>query len=427
MSLKGNAMTQLMIPLMTRLVLRLMTRISKATSLSQPLALAALLVLNGCAESKFGANGAKKGNDDATPKGTLVIPGAETVNIAEPFVVKNGDLELEFDPGNDDRETGEKRKRPLTIYFALDVTGSMDAIIEAIKTNINQFVTQLQSKDFDPMVGIVTFTDTVDKALPLTKDISSFQSFVGGLRAMGGGDAQEASLAAVEDIIKRLETEETRENAVRTILTITDNPGHRGGPSMVHGAARDNCGIAETAAAFNGISKDRHSYYRLYHSMAPSNWPRVQACGGFSSGQDQYNQLLTNIFPDVPQADRGAALSWPFTGDTLLTDFVAKLEEIKPDRNLVCLARSANLIIDDKVYSKWAASDLAETYKSFSSGKTLKFDQIIKKADLAKVQSEGGKLKVKRCCLVRTDAEAGNFETCVKEPEQIVEFRVKIK
>lgn|GEM_PF-7131047 len=405
-----------------------MTNLLKPMALVSGLSMSLLLALSGCAESKFGANGAKKGTDDATanPKGTLAIPGAETVNIAEPFEVKNGDLELEFDPGNDDREVGEKKKRPLTIYFALDVTGSMDAIIEAIKTNINQFVTQLQSKDFDPMVGIVTFTDTVDRALPLTKDISSFQTFVGGLRAQGGGDAQEASLAAVEDILKRLETEETRDNAVRTILAITDNPGHRGGPAMGHGV-RDNCGIAETAAAFNNISKDRHSYFRLYHSMAPSNWPRVHPCGGFGSGQDQYNQILTNIFPDVPQGDRGAALTWPFTGDTLLTDFVSKLEEIKPDRNLVCLARSANLFIDDKVYSKWAASDLAETYKSFSAGKTLKFDQMIKKADLAKIESEGGKLKVKRCCLDRTEAEAGNFETCVKEPEQIVEFRVKIK
>jgi len=387
---------------------------------------ASLVGTSGCAESKFGASNAKKGGADVNPKGKIVIPGAETVEITTPFLVPHGDLELEFDPGNDDRETGEKIKRPLTVYFALDVTGSMDAIIDAIKTNINQFVTQLQAKDFDPMVGIVTFTDNVSGSLPLTKDIAAFQAFVGGLRAAGGGDAQEASLAAVEEVLKRLEAEETRDNAVRTILAITDNPGHRGGVPTGR-EARSNCGIAETTAAFNGIPKDRQSFYRLYYSMASASWSRVHACGGFSSAEEQFNKLITDIFPEVPQKDRGAALSWPFTGDTLLTDFVSKLEEIKPDRNLVCLAKSARLIIDDQVYSKWEGGDLAETYKTYNSSATLKFDQVIKKSDLDKVASEGGKLKVKRCCVLRSEAESGNFETCVKEPEQVVEFRIKIK
>ena len=377
----------------------------------------------GCSESKFGANGARKGTDEATPVGRLGIPGTETVNITEPFPVKKGDIELEFDPGNDENEAGEKVKRPLTIYFALDVTGSMDSIIGAIKTNINQFVTQLQSKDFDPMVGIVTFTDSVDRSLPLTKDISSFQSFVGTLKAFGGDDAQEASLAAVEEILRRLDTEEKRPNAVSAILAITDNPGHRGGASV--GGVRSNCGIDETSAAFNAIPKDRQKSIRLYHSMAPNNWPRVFACGGFNSGQDQYNKILTEIFPEVPQADRGAALSWPFTGDTLLTDFVSKLEEIKPDRKLICLAKSATLSISDKQYSSW--TDLADTYKNFTAGETLKLNDVIKKADLEKVQKEGGKLRVKRCCILREDADAGKFNSCVKEPEQVVEFKVKIK
>lgn len=385
-------------------------------------ALVAVLTSISCAESKFGA-APKKSSQDAVPLGKIMIPGPETREISDPFSIKNGDLEIEFDPGNNETESGERIKRPLTIYFALDVTGSMDAIIEAIKTNIQQFVSQLESKNFEPMIGIVTFTDNVDASFALSSDVSAFKNFVSQLKAGGGGDAQEASLAAVEEILRKIESEDSRPNSVKAILAISDNPGHRGGAKT--GVSRDNCGITETVAAFNGIQKDKQSFYRLYHSMGPANWPRVYPCGGFASGQDQYNQVISSIFPEVPQADRGAGLSWPFTGDTLLNDFVGKLEEIKPDKDLVCLAKQAKLTIDDKIYSEWKAGDLAETHKLYAAGETLKLDKIIKKEDTQKIQSEGAKLKVNRCCVLKSDAEAGRFESCAKEYEQVVTFRVK--
>ena len=84
-------------------------------------------------------------------------------------------------------------------------------------------------------------------------------------------------------------------------------------------------------------------------------------------------------------------------------------------------------MIDGKEYTSWSGGDLATTYKSFAAGTQLKLDQVIKKTDMAKVQSEGGKLKVKRCCVLKSDAESGTFEKCVKEPEQVVDFRVKIQ
>lgn len=383
----------------------------------------------GCSEGQFSAGTARA----SFPLQKIIIDGSESKSIPTPFTVKDGELEVFFEPGNRVTEADDKIKRPLTVYFAIDTTGSMQSIINAIKNNIKEFVSQIKSKGYEPNIGAVTFRDIISGSFSLSDDVARFTTFIGSLSANGGGDANEGSLVAVEEAVRRISSEDQRANSLKTILAITDNPGHRGG-SLPANSSRNNCGINETVRALNALPKESQQDYRLYHSMAPANWiapgeksSQVRGCGGFQSGKDQFNEILSRLFPDLPRNARGAELGWPFTGETLLNEFVGKLDEIKPGRELVCLAKSAKLEVNDEVVSTWTGSTLSETYRIFTSQKPVRLSNIIKNEYVQVIQKDGGKLKVQRCCLLRGEADAGKLETCVSEKEQIVDFKVNIK
>ena len=99
------------------------------------------------------------------------------------------------------------------IVFCIDVTGSMNPIIDAVKANALGFYDDVQTnltakgKNVAQLrVRVVAFRDFVadgDAALEespfftLPADRGSFSDFVNGLVAQGGGDAPESGLEAV--------------------------------------------------------------------------------------------------------------------------------------------------------------------------------------------------------------------------------------
>ena len=384
--------------------------------------IAAGMMIASCGEGKFAGGSARS----TTPIQKITIDGSDTKEIPTPFNIKNGELEIYFDPGNRSSEADSATKRPLTVYFAIDVTGSMTPVINAIKNNINQFVVTLTTKGYEPAIGAVAFRDNISETFSLSDNIPMFSAFISRLTATGGGDYSEASLAAVEEITRRINSEDKRANSLKTILAITDNPGHRGG-EIENLRPRTNCGVAETVMALNSMPKENQRNYRLYHSMAPAGSVGIATCGGFRSGREQFNTILNQIFPEVPIEQRGSELNWPFTGETLLNDFVGKLEEIKPGRELVCLAQSAKLEVNGKIISNWQGPKFTDTYRSFTGGKALKLANIVKNEGVHEIEKDGGKLKVKRCCFLKSEADAGNFGACASEVEQVVDFKVTVK
>jgi hypothetical protein len=99
------------------------------------------------------------------------------------------------------------------IVFCIDVTGSMDPILDAVKANALGFYDDVQTnlvakgKNVSQLrVRVVAFRDLVadgDAAIEespffaLPDDRALFSEFVGGLTAEGGGDAPESGLEAV--------------------------------------------------------------------------------------------------------------------------------------------------------------------------------------------------------------------------------------
>jgi hypothetical protein len=134
------------------------------------------------------------------------------------------------------------------IVFCIDVTGSMDPIIDAVKTNALRFYDDVQSnlvakgKNVDELrVRVVAFRDLAadgEAAIQespfyrLPDDRSAFSGFVDGLVAEGGGDAPESGLEAVALAVNSQWT--SRGDRRRQVVVVwTDQPANPLDPALV--------------------------------------------------------------------------------------------------------------------------------------------------------------------------------------------------
>jgi len=125
----------------------------------------------------------------------------------------------------------------LDLAFVLDVTGSMAAEIEAMKSTIDTVASQIVSAgQADVRLAIVAYRDYGDSPAfeikDFSDDIDSFRAFVDGLSASGGGDTPEALNEAM-DRASRLDW--NPDATARMTFVIADAPPHAG---EQHSAAR---------------------------------------------------------------------------------------------------------------------------------------------------------------------------------------------
>ena len=108
------------------------------------------------------------------------------------------------------------------IIFALDVTGSMTGMIDAVKKNIIEFGDSLSKSGIDYQLGLVTFLDIIENVYPFTKDITTFKNNISAQYAHGGDDYPENSLQALLTSSQY----KFRDNSKRVIIWITDASYH---------------------------------------------------------------------------------------------------------------------------------------------------------------------------------------------------------
>jgi Ca-activated chloride channel family protein len=115
--------------------------------------------------------------------------------------------------------------------FVLDVTESMQPVIDGVRDGIIHFAGELGKQRLDARVGLLAFRDWLinepDELLlfdgqPFTSDYHAFSEAVGRLRAQGGGDEPESSL----DAVVRAAGLPFRPDATKVLVLITDAPPH---------------------------------------------------------------------------------------------------------------------------------------------------------------------------------------------------------
>ena len=139
------------------------------------------------------------------------------------------------------------------IVFCIDVTGSMDPILDAVKANALGFYDDVQTnlvakgKNVAQLrVRVVAFRDLFadgDAAIEespfyaLPDDRAHFSEFVGGLTAEGGGDAPESGLEAVALAINSPWTK-VGDRRRQVVVVWSDQPAHPLDASLVPGDLR---------------------------------------------------------------------------------------------------------------------------------------------------------------------------------------------
>jgi hypothetical protein len=134
------------------------------------------------------------------------------------------------------------------IVFCIDVTGSMNPILDAVKANALGFYDDVQANLTEKgknvaqlRVRVIAFRDLMADGsaameespfYALPDDRNGFSEFVKGLVAQGGGDAPESGLEAVALAINSPWTS-TGDRRRQVIVVWTDQPAHPLDPSVV--------------------------------------------------------------------------------------------------------------------------------------------------------------------------------------------------
>lgn len=118
----------------------------------------------------------------------------------------------------------------LDLVLVVDTTGSMGAVLNDVKFNLQKLVTNLNATGGSIRVGVIAYKDTCDRemirVLPLTlleaQGLGTLSTFLSGLQASGGCDWPEKMDAALGEAIGL----DWRGNVPSSIVVIADAPAH---------------------------------------------------------------------------------------------------------------------------------------------------------------------------------------------------------
>jgi len=118
-----------------------------------------------------------------------------------------------------------RNRIPIDFIFVIDVTGTMQAYINGVRDNVERFVRSLTLRGIDYRLGLVLFSDVIERVEPPTEDVRQFLRWVSQIWASGGMDEKENALEALAEAARM----PFRPAANRIVLLITDAPYHQKG------------------------------------------------------------------------------------------------------------------------------------------------------------------------------------------------------
>ncbi len=163
------------------------------------------------------------------PEVNVILDARDTANAYFPFLKKT-DLSIYQDGKLMKIESLDKvngtNSLPIDIAFVIDQTGSMRQEVNEVKTNIAEFTSRLSQRGVDYQLGLVTYSDFVERRYNFTGDVNQFITWIDDLIIGGGGDDNENALQGLEAAVKQLKF---RRSAQRIIILITDARFHQKG------------------------------------------------------------------------------------------------------------------------------------------------------------------------------------------------------
>jgi len=169
------------------------------------------------------------------------------------------------------------------VVFIVDNTGSMSGYIDKVKSNVTNFINNLQSSRETYRFGLVEFGDNGDseiKTYDFTDDAETFVSNVNAISLTGGGDYPESGLEALETALSMVSDSDNS----KYFIVVTDASYHNSGES----GDGDSTTFLTTSNVINDLTSanvtvnvigEKNSYYYSY--SCESEWtPIAEATGG---------------------------------------------------------------------------------------------------------------------------------------------------
>lgn len=412
----------------------ILSRRDRMTGLNgrSPVAMVLLLALAACAnESTDFSEGRRRTEpspqqDNAEPAVAAEEPQVDPTPDPEPVKVEGKALRFSADGGEGMAEVRTEtsvERRPVSIYFVLDTTGSMSAELATVRTNVVGLAQKLTKEGLEAKMGLITFDDGVQLRVPLGSPVDDLVRSLNSINAGGGGDSAEASLAAIQEAARRLPTEDTRVDSTLVIILVTDVRGH-------YGDSPENNRDCSTGRLVNDINalptKQRERlkiFYSVRESLTSNDGCRMESTPPPANARGQFDLVLRGIDSPVPVEKRGGALTFPFSETTIMTEFVSALQKVVPGELLRCLSSSAILKTKDsqEILARWQADDMKSIFESAAEGKPVVID--ISAEALDGRSPDQLELELKRCCVGAEAARAGDLK-CVKEDQGVGKFEI---
>ncbi|MFK7874039.1 MAG: VWA domain-containing protein [Oligoflexales bacterium] len=327
---------------------------------------------------------------------------------------------LFFNGYNTRQIDGEKIKDPVTMHFVIDITNSMNDVLDVIVSQIGDFSKKLEKEDIDVHLNLTAFRDTVEPSRSFENDIESFRSALRSYTAQGGGDIPEASLKALEEASKYIEDNEDRENAIRTIVLVTDSWGH---DTLNFDY---DCNISATADFMKDFFSQKPNQWKFFYSsrnkknidldenLAAALDPSLLDCiDNWISPSHQYEALLQALSPQASSDDH--QLPWPFTKKSLLDQLYTNISETVANKKMSCMTSEIEVRKLNNIIKTWSP-DIKDVWKERRENITINIKETGDKDDF--------QIFAKHCCLPTQDAKSGDFQSC-KEDKKFQKIKIE--
>ncbi len=192
---------------------------------------------------------------------------------------------------------------PVDFVVLMDVTGSMQPQINSIKSNIVNFTQSLVKRGIDYRIGLILFSDDIEKVYNPTSNVSDFLNWISPVRAKGGGDEKENALEAIEAACKQIQW---RREANKVAVIITDAPYHQRGEDGYGVTDQTTQSSTEMMQKYDlrlfSIVPPKLVNYKLMSSKTRGTFYDIDY--PFSTILDNFSNQLTNLFNLVYMSDQ---------------------------------------------------------------------------------------------------------------------------
>ncbi|MGI6370364.1 MAG: OmpA family protein [Ignavibacteria bacterium] len=185
---------------------------------------------------------------------------------------------------------------PWDLIFVIDITGSMQPQIDGVVENVTSFAGKLRERGIDYRLGLILFSDNIERVYQPTSNIDNFLSWIKKVRAFGGGDEKENALEALKTVTQRIQF---RDEANRIAILITDAPYHQKGDEGGDGRTLETLeSVIERAQRIDlrvfSITPPKLKNYAILSENTRGTTYNIEYA--FSTVLDNFTQQITNLF-----------------------------------------------------------------------------------------------------------------------------------